>query len=342
MSAAADAAPLLIVGPSWVGDMVMAQSLCQLLHADNPHRPLDIIAPPWSLPIVARMPHVRQGIGLDVKHGEAGLRVRRNLGHALRKQGYARAIVLPRSAKAALVPWHANIPQRSGFRGEFRFGLINDMRVFDKTLLDQTVKRFAALAPATQQPLPAQLPHPVLHIDSAAREQLLVDFALSATTPIVGLLPGAEYGPAKCWPLPHFAAVARSLIAAGVQVCVFGGPKDRNAGAAIVAAAPGAHNLVGETTLADVVDLLSACTAVVSNDSGLMHVAAAVGTHVVAVYGSSSPAFTPPLTDTADIHTLNLSCSPCFERNCPLGHLDCLNNIAPQAVLASVNAALSG
>ncbi|MEO0574450.1 MAG: lipopolysaccharide heptosyltransferase II [Pseudomonadota bacterium] len=337
-----EAGPILIVGPSWVGDMVMAHSLCQLLQQHAPERAIDMLAPPWSLPIVERMQGVRRGIALDLKHGELGLGVRRRLGHSLREQRYARAIVLPRSAKAALVPWHANIAQRTGFKGEMRFGLLNDIRPYDRTVLDQTVKRFAALAPATHGELPETLPAPVLQKDTAALDAALTVFDLSADQPIVGLLPGAEYGPAKCWPLPKFATLARALIASGVQVGIFGGPNDRAAGATISEAAPGVTNLVGETSLAQVVDLLSACTAVVSNDSGLMHVAAAVGTHVVAVYGSSSPAMTPPLTERADVHYLQLSCSPCFKRECPLEHLNCLHQIDVDPVLNSVRAVLAG
>lgn len=329
-------APLLIVGPSWVGDMVMAQSLFIWLKQCAPERAIDVLAPAWSLPVLARMPEVRRGIALDVGHGQLGFGVRRRLGHRLRAEGYAQALVLPRSAKAALVPWHAKIPQRTGFRGEFRFGLLNDIRAFDRSVLDQTVKRFLALGLAPGEALPTP-PEPRLKVDvpaqAAARARLLPDVA----RPLVGLLPGAEYGPAKCWPLAHFATLARQLNDDGFAVAVFGGPGDRAAGEAIVQQCAGAaRNLCGETSLTEVIDLLAACEAVVSNDSGLMHVAAAVQTPVVALYGSTSPAFTPPLTAHAAIMDLELSCSPCFKRECPLGHLNCLTLMTP----ASVHAAL--
>ncbi|MFK8052288.1 MAG: lipopolysaccharide heptosyltransferase II [Woeseiaceae bacterium] len=332
--------PVLVVGPSWVGDMVMAQSLFRRLKQQDPDQAIDVVAPAWSLPVLARMPEVRTGVALDVAHGEFGFGKRRRLGHELRKNGYARAIVLPRSAKAALVPWHANIPIRTGFRGELRFGLINDVRPFDKAVLNQTVKRFVALGLATADAMPMTLPRPKLTIDPVAQAAALRRLNIDQAKPLVGLLPGAEYGPAKCWPLPHFASLASLLAKQGFQVGVFGGPKDHAGGEQIVAMSNGdAVNYCGETALAEVIDVLAACEHVVTNDSGLMHVAAAVDTSIVALYGSTSPDFTPPLTTRATIMNLALDCSPCFKRECPLGHLNCLNGIVPTAVLSALNVA---
>ena len=330
---------VLVVGPSWVGDMVMAQSLFRLLREREPAPDIDVVAPAWSLPVLERMPEVRRGIALPLGHGELGLGVRRRLGHALRDAGYGQAIVLPRSAKAALVPWFARVPVRTGFRGEMRFGLINDMRPLDRGRLDQTVKRFVALGLPVDAALPAP-PRPALSVDAAARDAAIARLGLDTVRPAIGLLPGAEYGPAKCWPLEHFAALADLLGDAGFAVWLFGGPKDREAAARIASGARHAvADLTGQTSLTEAIDLLSACRVVVTNDSGLMHVAAAVGCHTVALYGSTSPAFTPPLTDAATIHDLELACSPCFARECPLGHLDCLRNILPGDVMASVRAA---
>lgn len=316
----------------------MAQSLFKLLADRFPDTPIDVIAPGWSLPVLERMPEVRNGIALAVGHGELGIAARRKLGRQLRGNNYRQAIVLPRSAKAALVPWHARIRQRTGFKGEFRFGLINDMRAFDPSVLDQTVKRYVALGLANGQPLPNALPHPLLHVDRDAQRDALERLSLGLAKPVVALLPGAEYGPAKCWPLAHFASLSSQLKAAGADVWVIGGPKDADAGDTIVRLSAGAAvNLCGKTALTDAIDLLAVCRAVVTNDSGLMHMAAAVGTPVVALYGSTSPAFTPPLTANATIHDLELSCSPCFKRECPLGHLNCLQQILPEQVCASVS-----
>ncbi|MGI9235230.1 MAG: lipopolysaccharide heptosyltransferase II [Woeseiaceae bacterium] len=324
----------LIVGPSWVGDMVMAQALFRLLKAEKPDRPLDVLAPAWSLPIVERMPEIRRGIAAETSHGEIGLAKRRRIATDLKKESYEQAIVLPRSFKSALIPWLARIPRRTGFRGESRFGLINDVRPFDPGLLDQTVKRFTALGCDLAQPLPE--PHyPRLSIDRESQQSLLKSLQLDTRNSVVGMMPGAEYGPAKCWPLENYATLARHLDSAGYAVWLLGSEKDRLAGDTI-AAGSAAINLCGKTSLADVIDLLECTEQVVSNDSGLMHIAAAVGTHVHGIYGSSSPHFTPPLTDRRDVHYLDLECSPCFERDCPLGHLRCLRELTPDTILTSM------
>lgn len=315
--------------------MIMAQSLCMLLRQRQPGRALDLLAPAWSLPVIARMPEVREGIVLPAAHGELALGKRRQLARRLRERRYDRAIVLPRSLKAALVPWWAGIPRRTGYRGEMRYGVINDVRPFDRGTLDRTVKRFVALGLEPGETLPATLPEPRLEIDPENRRRLLETLSLATDRPVVALLPGAEYGPAKRWPLAKFRALAAALTAAGRAVWVFGSAAERDAGAAI-AAGSGAVNLCGRTALADVVDLLALCTHAVSNDSGLMHMAAATGVHVVAIYGSTSPEVTPPLTAARTVHYLGLDCSPCFRRQCPLGHLRCLRRIEPDAVLSSV------
>lgn len=328
---------LLVVGPSWVGDMVMAQSLYRFLRTRDPEIAIDVLAPPWSLPLLARMPEVRRGIELPFAHGELGLGRRRALGRTLQRR-YDRAIVLPRSLKSALVPWFARIPKRTGFRGEWRYGLINDRRPFDAGRLDQTVKRFLALgldAPGSE--LPAA-PEPRLRVDGAARTATVERLKLTSDRPVVALMPGAEYGPAKQWPTEYFARLAARLAAGGRQIWILGSAKEADLGQAIMngAAYAPVRNLCGETTLVEAVDLLSLAGAAVSNDSGLMHVAAAVGTHVVALYGSSTPDFTPPLTARRTIHYRRLDCSPCFRRTCPLGHLDCLRGIEVDAVAADV------
>ena len=326
--------PILIVGPSWVGDMVMAQSLFKIVKAQYPAQNIDVLAPAWSLPIVARMPEVRDGIASETGHGEVGLGKRREIGHALRDRGYGRAIIVPRSFKSALIPWFAKIPVRTGFRGESRYMLINDMRELDRNILNQTVKRFAALGVEAGDPMPA-IPNPALRVSKARQDELVEALSLDTSRPIVAMMPGAEYGPAKCWPLQYFAELAAMLDDSGFSVWVMGSDKDRAAGDVL---SKGGHaiNLCGQTALVDVIDLVAMCQQVVSNDSGLMHVAAAVGVHVHGIYGSSSPLFTPPLTDRRDIHTLNLECSPCFERECPLGHLRCLKEILPAQIHAKI------
>lgn len=327
---------VLVVGPAWVGDMVMAQALFRRLRADAAECVIDVVAPRWALPVVARMPEVRRGIELPLGHGEFGFGVRRALGHTLRGEGYTRAIVLPNSWKSALVPFFAGIPQRTGYARELRYGLLNDLRQLDKALLRTTVQRFVALgAPRPVRTAPEVLP-PRLCADSANGAALAARLALpDAAT--VALMPGAEYGPAKRWPAEYFAELARLLGQDGVRSWVFGSPAEVALGETIAQGSGGAAiTLCGKTGLGDVVDLVARCRAVVTNDSGLMHVSAATGVPVVAIYGSSTPDFTPPLTDRKVIHYLRLSCSPCFARECPLGHLDCLRKIAPAAVRRSL------
>jgi heptosyltransferase-2 len=324
----------LVVGPSWVGDMVIAQVLYKLLHARSPGTELQVLAPGWSAGILARMPEVAGVVELPLGHGEVGLGQRRSIGKRLATQGFEHAIVLPRSAKASLIPWFAGIPRRTGFRGEMRFGLINDIRPLPD-FLDQTVKRYCWLGQAAGETELGPLPNPSLAVDEDNQRRLYEQLKLDPNRPSVALLPGAEYGPAKQWPIQHYRRLAERLVEAGKQVWVLGSEKDTPLGDAI-ADGTGAYNLCGHTSIVDAVDLLAAARVVVSNDSGLMHVAAAVNTHVVAIYGSSSPKFTPPLTEARDIVWRELECSPCFKRQCPLGHLDCLNGINPEQVLKPV------
>lgn len=330
---------VLVVGPAWVGDMVMAQSLFMALKARAPSTAIDVLAPAWSQPLLARMPEVREGIELEAGHGQAALGTRWRLGRRLRTRGYAQAIVVPRSAKSALVPFAARIPRRTGYRGEMRYGLINDMRPLDRERLPQTVQRYVALAGDRGAPLPPEVRFPQLTVDTANRERLLETLGLDVAGGVVALMPGAEYGPAKQWPLEHFAELAAGLARDGRQVWIFGSEKDAPAAQRIVELSGGAAtDLCGRTRLEDAVDLLSLASAAVTNDSGLMHVAAAVGAHVVAMYGSSTPAYTPPLTPHQTVHYLALDCSPCFERRCPYSHLRCLREIRPETVYESVRA----
>ena len=309
----------------------MSQSLLQLLAARNPHSDIDMLAPAWSLPIISRMPEVREGIVLSTRHGEFGLGKRRSLARLLRQKSYRQAIILPRSLKAALVPWLAGISRRTGFRGELRYGLINDVRPFDKNVLNQTVKRFVALGLDPGESLP-DIPSPKLSVSFEGQRRAMDKFDLSSGRPVVAMMPGAEYGTAKCWPIEYFSEVAAALAESGFDVWVLGSEKDAAAGATISRDGH-ARNLCGKTELTEVIDLLADCGQAITNDSGLMHIAAAVGSGVTGIYGSTSPDFTPPLTDNRVLHYLQLDCSPCFQRECPLGHLRCLRDITPSTVL---------
>jgi heptosyltransferase-2 len=325
---------ILIVGPSWVGDMVMAQSLFMALKQRHAHCTIDVLAPEWSLALIDRMPEVRKAIVMPLGHGQFDFKGRKALGKKLRSEQYDQVIVLPNSWKSALIPYFANIPKRTGYFGEARWVLLNDVRKLDKQRLSKTVQRFVALANEPDDQLP-DIPQPRLLIDPASVDEAKNTFGIAELADkVLGLCPGAEYGPAKRWPEQHYADVARQAIAKGWQVYLFGSAKDQPVTATINELAGGAcRDFAGQTSLTEALDLMSLCNAVVSNDSGLMHVAAALDIKTIAIYGSSDPNFTPPLHPKAEVISLGLACSPCFKRECPLGHLDCLNKILPDEVL---------
>lgn len=333
---------ILVVGPSWVGDTVLSQPLLRLLKDRHPGVQLDYLAPPWTLPLLARMPEVRTGIENPFGHGTLQLASRRKLGLTLRANCYDQAVVLPNSFKSALIPWFAGIPLRTGFRGEARWGLLNDLRRLDAQALPQMAQRFAALALTAGQRLPSTLSPPALASSTANQTALLTRLQIDLSRPAVAFCPGAEYGPAKRWPAAHFAQLAREFAARGSAVWLVGSPKDHAVAESIAQSSDGACiNLCGRTSIAEAIDLLAAARLIVTNDSGLMHVAAAVGRPLIALYGSSSPRFTPPLSEQAHILSLEVDCSPCFERNCPLGHFKCMNDLAPERVLALADTAFA-
>lgn len=331
---------ILVIGPAWVGDMVMAHVLFRLLKQLRPACNIDVMAPAWSAPLLARMPEVRRSMDLPLKHGQFGLQQRRQLGHNLRQQ-YSQAIVLPNSWKSALLPFFAGIPQRTGWRGELRYGLLNDIRRLDKQRYPLMIERFAALALPPGAPLPDPLPRPQLQLDDTERQRCLQRFSLTVQCPVLALCPGAEFGEAKRWPERHYATVATEAITQGQQVWIFGSANDQAVADTIIQLLPVALrdqciSLAGRTALGEAIDLLSFAAAVVTNDSGLMHIAAALDRPLVAVYGSSSPAFTPPLSPQATIVRTGIACSPCYQRQCPLGHRDCLERLEPVRVLAAL------
>ncbi len=333
MSSAAER--ILVVAPSWIGDTILAQPLLALLKRSQPTARIEVLAPDWSAPLLARMAEVDAVIVNPFRHGEFNFGARRALGRRLTGADYQRAYVLPNSWKSALAPFFAGIPRRIGYQGEARYLLLNERHRLDVDRHPQLAQRYAALA----GPLPDTLPQP--HLGSTVEQQQAACRALNL--PVTGapiiFCPGAEYGPAKRWPAQHFAALARIIATPGQPVWLVGSDKDAAVGEAIAAAAQGAAlNLCGRSTLQQAIDLIAAARCVVSNDSGLMHVAAAVGRPLVALYGSSSPAYTPPLSAQARIVWRKLPCSPCFKRECPLGHFDCMNGIAPQQVAAAIAA----
>jgi heptosyltransferase-2 len=326
------ARPVLIVAPSWIGDAILTEPLIARLAAANEIAAIDVLAPAWCAPVYARMRGIRRIFDSMLRHGEINWPRRRALARALSSEEYAQAIILPNSWKSALVPWLAGIPLRTGYTGEARFGILNDRRRLDRDAMPRLVDRYAALASscATRASAPVLLP------DSANRAAAVGSLGLSVDRGIAILCPGAEFGPAKRWPAEHFASLARKFLADGLDVWMLGSPSDRAAAVAVLTAAGDARDsirdLTGRTDLGTAIDLLSLATIVVSNDSGLMHAAAAVRAPLVALFGSSSPAYTPPMSDAAGIARIDIACSPCFKRECPLGHFRCMRELAPDSV----------
>jgi len=326
---------ILVVAPSWVGDAILSEPLIARLRAPRGEPVVDVLAPAWCAPIYARMQGVGRVVASTIGHGRVDWRQRVALARELSARGYARALVLPNSWKSALVPWLARIPLRTGYVGEMRWGLVNDARRLDRKARPRLVDRYAALAAPRGEPAqPASAP--VLVPDTANRAAAVLALGLDAGRRVAILCPGAEFGPAKRWPPAQFAELAAKFLAYGMQVWIVGSPNDKAAAEAMVGAAGIAgrtiRDLTGRTDLGTAIDLLSLAAVVVSNDSGLMHAAAAVGVPLVALFGSSSPAFTPPMSAAAKIARIDIACSPCFKRECPLGHFKCMRDLSPLTV----------
>ncbi len=330
---------ILIVAPSWVGDMVMAQSLFFELKAQSKHCKIDVIAPPWSLAVAEKMLEVNAIIELPIGHGEFSGYQRYQIGKQLRDRCYTRAIVLPNSWKSALIPYFARIPLRSGYVGECRWGLLNDARKLDKTSLVRTVDRFVALAHENPVSHISKIQSPELHADKHnARQVLQKHDRRKITKPVLAICPGAEYGSAKQWPESHYADLAQHYFSKGWKIWLFGSAKDQSVCHKInELTKTQCIDFSGQTTISEAIDLLSLSDAVVSNDSGLMHVAAALNKPLVALYGPSDPEATPPLGASSTTLSLSFSCSPCFQRECPYGHRNCLAQMEPNVVIDQID-----
>lgn len=330
---------ILIIGPAWIGDMVMTQTLFKMLKQRQPDILIDVLAPAWSLPLLACMPEINQAIEVPFKHGELKLRERYRLAKQLQKKSYQQAIVIPNSFKSALIPFFAKIPLRTGFRGEMRWGLLNDVRNITEEELPFRIQRYATLTmPAGEIAAKENLPVPTLKISPSQRDNIIQKLQLKLDRPILAICPGAEYGPAKRWPVEHYATLAKQKKAEGWDLWILGSSKEKELATQIQNLSEQAClDLTGKTTLEEVIYLLSAVSAVVASDSGLLHVAAALQKPVIVFYGITPPDIAPPLSPKAKILYLNLPCSPCFERVCPLGHHRCMRDITPAMVLSALH-----
>jgi heptosyltransferase II len=332
-----DTKKILVIGPSWIGDMVMAQSLFMTLGQSHPQVEITVLAPAWSLPLLKRMPEVNQSLKLPFEHGELALLERHRFAMTL-PSDYDLAIVLPNTFKSALIPFHAGIPRRIGWRGEFRRILLTDCRALDRKKYPLMVQRYVALGLDESASPPSRFPYPALRVDPTGVHSSLAALSLQCGKNTLVICPGAEFGEAKQWPARHFSELCKQIVKQSWQVWIMGSANDQAIAAEIYSALDAAtqrncHDLTGKTSLDQAIDILSKASAVVSNDSGLMHVAAALHRPIVALYGSTSPDFTPPLVDRVKLLNTEIECRPCFQRKCPLGHLRCLTEISPNRVV---------
>lgn len=330
---------ILITGPSWIGDMVMSQSLYKLLKQQIPEAIIDVLAPQWTLPVLERMPEVRQGILFPARHGKLDLSMRIKTGLKLRAECYDQAIIIPRSLKSALPSFIAGIQKRTGLKAHL--GLVNQVKSFSKSRNELFVRRYLSLGSDRAYSMEFdEIPKPALYIDVSNRELLLEKFKLEENQFVI-FAPGAEFGPAKQWPAEHFARLAELLESNDLKVCIVGSDKDKVISQNIVSLtlSKNISDLCGKTGLTDVLDLMSAAKNVVTNDSGLMHLACASHAKVISLFGSTSPEYTPPLADKAlsKVVKVDINCSPCFARICKFDHYHCLTQIQAADVFMEVN-----
>ncbi|MWN05444.1 ADP-heptose--LPS heptosyltransferase RfaF [Gilliamella sp. Pas-s95] len=334
----------LIIGPSWVGDMMMSQSLYRTLKQLDSNNQIDVLAPAWCRALLNKMPEVNQAIAMPLGHGEFALAKRHEIGKSLRDNHYDQAIVLPNSFKSALIPFFAKISKRTGWKGEMRYGLLNDIRKLDKQAFPLMVERYVALAyPKNQIHSASDLPQPLLwpklNVEQDEITQSLSTFTIAQDKPLIGFCPGAEFGPAKRWPDYHYAALADMLVQQHAKIIIFGSVKDRNVGEQIIAKMTHGDqciNLAGQTQLEQAVSLIAACKAIVTNDSGLMHVAAALDRPLVALYGPSSPDFTPPLSNKAEVIRLITGYQRVRQGDAEQGYHQSLIDIKPDNVFETL------
>jgi heptosyltransferase-2 len=341
----ANARRTLIISPNWIGDAVMAQPLLRLLQEKHPERAIDVLAPPSVAPVWRQMREVDSVIETPFRHGALQLKERWKLARALRRRSYCEAYVLPNTLKFALLPWLAGIPRRIGYKGESRYGLINVMHFDDAAAPRPMVAFYAALAQPPAASPAAGLPRPTLTMSAQQIHAVCARLKLELARPLIVFAPGAEFGAAKRWPAGHFAELAGTVLKADprTQVALLGSPNERDVCTEIAARVKhaGVFNLAGATALAEAFALIARADAVVSNDSGLLHVASALNRPVIALYGPTDPDHAPPFSDLARALSLRLACAPCRQRECPLGHQDCMVKLGPELVWGALRAVLN-
>ena len=335
---ASSLARTLIISPNWIGDAVMAQPLLRQLKRQHPGRAIDVLAPPGVAPVWRAMAEVDSVLETPFRHGALQLKERWAFGRQLRTRGYIDAYVLPNTLKYALIPWFAGIARRVGYKGEMRYGLLNVMH-HDEAPARPMVPFYAALAQDPSIPAgPVARPRLLVGSEQIAQASAKADIALDR--PLLVFAPGAEFGAAKRWPAAHFAQLAKAIFEMNplAQIALLGSPKDRQACDEVLAGSGSGNetaamfNLAGATSLGEAIALIARADAVVANDSGLLHIASALNRPVVALYGPTDPDHAPPFSSVATSVSLRLACAPCRQRECPLGHHDCMNKMGADIV----------
>ena len=332
---------ILIVGPSWVGDSVIAQSLYQYIKQLNTAAVIDVLVPKYLHGLLKRMPQIRRAIEMPLTHRQLGLRKRRQIGISLRNC-YDKAIILPRSFKAALIPWFAKIATRTGLCGEMRYGLINDMRKLDNHTIPRLADRFVRLGQPDQTSVFKCIPPPRLIVNPENARICMQRMKLNCDTPIMILAPGAGK-PSKQWPPHYFAKIAEHYATKGYQIWILGSANDQAICQCITNMSKVAiDNLCGRTSLEDTVDILAQANIVIANDSGLMHIAAAVDSLVIGIFGPTTPEYTLPISNQIGYSWNKLPCSPCWQNTCRYGHYHCLTQITPFNIMSIVSKLVEG
>jgi len=334
------AAPILLVPYMWIGDFVRCHSVIKLLNARFPNSPVDVLTTAMVAPLLDYMPGVRKGIVWDLPRKRLAWSQHRALAERLRAEGYGRALVMPRTWKSALAPFLAGIPERTGFAGEVRLGVLNDIR-WGERALPRMIDRCAALALPKGAKLPSAYPLPELKVAPSEIAAWRQRFGLSDRGPVAAFAPGAV-GPSKRWPAGAYAEVARRLGAEGFSVWVVGGPGEHGLAAEIAAAGGHVRDLTGED-LRNAILGLAAADVAISNDSGLLHVAAALGTPSIGVFGPTSPWHWAPLNPLAAVieTKTEVACRPCHKPTCRYGHHRCMRDIPAERVAAAALGAVA-
>ena len=338
--AAAVGKPILIIPYMWIGDFVRCHTVVKLLGQRFPGRPIDVLTTDLCAPLLDYMPGVRKGIPWDLPRSRLALAQQWKLARRLRAEDYGHVLIMPRTWKSALAPYFAGISQRTGFVGELRIGLLNDLR-WGERRLPRMVDRCAALAlPKAAMP-PADWPLPELVVPASELLAWRKRMGLMAEGPVVAFAPGAV-GPSKRWPSTYYASVARRLASDGISVWVLGGPNERPLAAEIAASGGRVRDLTGPD-LRNAILALAAADAAVSNDSGLLHVAAAAGTPSIGIFGPTSPWHWAPLNPLAAVIETDtaLACRPCHKPTCRLVHHRCMRDIEASHVAATIQNALA-